>query len=44
LVSSRPPAAAHTVTGTWYGTKLHEVVIDGGCNLRRWSMMAQIFN
>jgi Subtilisin inhibitor-like len=32
-----------TITGTWHGTKLHEVVTDGGCDLRRWSMMAQIF-
>ncbi len=37
-------ARTFTVTGAWYGTKLHEVVTDGGCNLRRWSMMAQIFN
>ena len=32
-----------TITGTWHGTKLHEVVTDGGCDLRRWSRMAQIF-
>jgi hypothetical protein len=32
-----------TITGTWYGTRLHEVVADGGCNLRRWSQLAQIF-
>lgn len=32
-----------TITGTWYGTKLHEVVTRGGCDLRRWSRLAQIF-
>jgi hypothetical protein len=37
-------ARTFTITGTWHGTKLHEVVTDGGCDLRRWSMMAQIFN
>jgi hypothetical protein len=43
-----PRTVAHartfTVTGTWHGARLHEVVTDGGCNLRRWSKMAQIFN
>lgn len=37
-------ARTFTITGTWHGTKLHEIVTDGGCDLRRWSMMAQIFN
>jgi Subtilisin inhibitor-like len=36
-------ARIFTITGTWYGTKLHEVVTDGGCDLARWSRMAQIF-
>ena len=36
-------ARTFTITGTWYGTKLHEVVADGGCDLSRWSRMAQIF-
>lgn len=36
-------ARSFTITGTWYGTNLHEVVTDGGCDLRRWSRMAQIF-
>jgi hypothetical protein len=36
-------ARTFTITGTWHGTRLHEVVADGGCDLRRWSMMAQIF-
>jgi hypothetical protein len=36
-------APTFTITGTWHGTKLHEVVTDGGCDLRRWSKMAQIF-
>ena len=37
-------ARTFTISGTWYGTKLHEVVTDGGCDLSRWSKMAQIFN
>lgn len=36
-------ARTFTITGLWYGTKLHEVVTDGGCDLARWSRMAQIF-
>jgi hypothetical protein len=36
-------ARSFTITGTWYGTELHEVVADGGCDLSRWSRMAQIF-
>jgi len=36
-------ARSFTITGTWHGAKLHEVVRDGGCDVRRWSMMAQIF-
>jgi hypothetical protein len=32
-----------TITGTWHGTRLNEVVTDRGCDLRRWAMMAQIF-
>ena len=37
-------ARTFTVTGTWHGTTLYEVVTDGGCDLRRWATMAQIFN
>lgn len=36
-------ARTFTITGTWHGTKLHEVVTHSGCDLRRWSKMAQIF-
>ncbi len=36
-------ARTFTITGTWQGTRLHELVADGGCDLRRWSKMAQIF-
>jgi hypothetical protein len=36
-------ARTFTITGTWHATKVHEVVADGGCDLRRWSEMAQIF-
>ena len=37
-------ARTFTITGNWHGTKLHEVLTDGGCDLRRFSQMAQIFN
>jgi len=36
-------ARTFTITGTWHGTKLHQVVTDSDCDLRRWSRMAQIF-
>lgn len=36
-------ARTFTITGTWHGTRLHEVVTHGGCDLSRWSKMAQIF-
>lgn len=36
-------ARTFTITGNWHGTKLHEVLTDGGCDLRRFSQMAQIF-
>jgi Subtilisin inhibitor-like len=36
-------ARTFTITGTWRGKKVREVVADGGCELRRWSQMAQIF-
>jgi Subtilisin inhibitor-like len=42
-VSTVPGARTFTITGTWHGSRLHEVVADGGCDLRRYSMMAQIF-
>jgi Subtilisin inhibitor-like len=42
-VTTVPSARTFTITGSWHGTKLHDVVTDGGCDLRRWSRLAQIF-
>jgi hypothetical protein len=33
-----------TVDGTYYGKKIHETVVDGGCDLSRWYKLKQIFN
>jgi hypothetical protein len=33
-----------TVTGTWFGKKVHSVLADGGCTLQRWAEFGQIFN
>jgi hypothetical protein len=37
--------AGHVVvSGTYLGQKVHETVVDGGCDLARWSKLGQIFN
>jgi Subtilisin inhibitor-like len=33
-----------TVTGTYLGRPVHEVVVDGGCDLSRWAEFGKIFN
>jgi Subtilisin inhibitor-like len=33
-----------TVKGTWFGTKVDSVLVDGGCTLGRWAKIGQIFN
>jgi hypothetical protein len=45
IICATPAADVRTftITGTWHGARLHEVVADSGCDLRRYSMMAQIF-
>jgi hypothetical protein len=40
----RIDAPKFTITGNWYGTKLHVVVVDGGCELGRWAKLKGIFN
>jgi hypothetical protein len=33
-----------TVTGTWFGHKVHRVIVDGGCDLGLWSEIGQVFH
>ena len=33
-----------SVNGTYLGQKVHETIVDGGCDLARWSKLEQIFN
>jgi hypothetical protein len=33
-----------TVTGTYLGRPVHEVLVDGGCDLSRWAEFGKIFN
>jgi hypothetical protein len=37
-------ARAFLITGTFFGHKVHETVVDGGCDLSRWATLNQIFN
>ncbi len=37
-------AASYLVYGTWFGRPVHESIVDGGCDLSRWSQLHQIFN
>jgi hypothetical protein len=37
-------APSYIVNGTWFGRPVHESIVDGGCDLSRWSQMHQIFN
>jgi hypothetical protein len=37
-------AASYIVYGTWFGKPVHESIVDGGCDLARWSQLHQIFN
>ncbi len=32
------------ITGTWFGHKVHRVVIDGGCDLGLWDALGKVFN
>ena len=33
-----------TITGTFLGRRVHETVLDGGCDLARWLRLREIFN
>lgn len=35
-------AGRATVTGTYLGRQIHEVLVDGGCDLSRWAELGQI--
>lgn len=37
-------AASFDISGMWFGRPVHETILDGGCDLSRWSQMYQIFN
>jgi hypothetical protein len=37
-------ARTFTITGTWHGTMVRQIIHDGGCDLRRWNRLVQIFN
>jgi hypothetical protein len=37
-------AARATVSGTYLGKKVHETVLDGGCDLARYQQLRHIFN
>jgi Subtilisin inhibitor-like len=32
------------VKGTYLGKKVHETIIDGGCDIGRWAKLKQVFN
>jgi Subtilisin inhibitor-like len=36
-------AGRATVTGTYLGKKVHETIVDGGCDLGRYQQLKQIF-
>jgi Subtilisin inhibitor-like len=37
-------ARSFVISGTWYGHKVHETIVDGGCDLGRWSVLHRAFN
>ena len=37
-------ARTYLVTGTFLGKKVHESIVDGGCQLTRWSELNHVFN
>jgi hypothetical protein len=32
------------VSGTYLGKKVHETIVDGGCQLAHWQQLNQVFN
>jgi len=37
-------ARSYIVSGTFLGQKVHQSIVDGGCQLSRWSQLNKIFN
>jgi Subtilisin inhibitor-like len=37
-------ARSFIVYGTFLGQKVHQTIVDGGCELARWSQLNQVFN
>lgn len=37
-------AGRATVTGTYLGRDVHLTIVDGGCDLSRWSKLKSVFN
>ena len=37
-------ARSYIVYGTFLGQKVHQTIVDGGCDLARWSQLNQVFN
>lgn len=37
-------ARSYVVSGTFLGQKVHQSIVDGGCQLSRWSQLNQVFN
>jgi Subtilisin inhibitor-like len=37
-------ARSYLVYGTFLGQKVHESIVDGGCQISRWHQLNQIFN
>jgi hypothetical protein len=33
-----------TFTGTWFGTKVNRTIVDGGCDLAKWTKLHQVMN
>jgi hypothetical protein len=33
-----------TFTGTWFGTKIDQTIVDGGCDLARWSKLGPVMH
>jgi len=33
-----------SITGYYFGKRVHETYLDGGCDLARWSQLRQVFN
>lgn len=36
--------ARATVSGTYFGKKVHLTVVDGGCDLSKWAKLRSVFS